>query len=141
MNSIRFHFDSISDASNMLPTQFIILRLSFVAFEFQYYLNKPFNHLLVIQYRVNFVENYIIRQLLFQFWTFFIGIQNVNSNTYLYKIEIPFLYKKAWFPKCASHFIFYRKNLLPIVPKLNLFDLLGHNFFDYYKIFPMLVQS
>ena len=25
--------------------------------------------------------------------------------------------------------------------KLNLIDLLGHNLFDYYKIFPMLVPS
>ena len=54
-----------------LPTQFIILRLSFVAFEFQFYLNKPFNHLLVTQYRVNFVENYIIHQLLFSFGRFY----------------------------------------------------------------------
>ena len=116
--------------------QFIILRLSFVALG--YYLNKPFNHLIGYLIQGKFCGNLQTPSITFSVLDVVIGIQIVNWNTYFY--ENPF-FVKAWFPKCASHFIFYKKNLLPIVLKLILFDLLGHNFFDYYKICPMLVQS
>ena len=115
--------------------QFIILRLSFVALG--YYLNKPFNHLIGYFMQRKILWKFTTPSITFSVLDVVIGIRFVNSNTYFR--GNPLFVKSVVSKVCIT--LYYKKNLLPIVLKLILFDLLGHNFFYYYKIFPILVQS
>ena len=70
------------------------------------------------------------------------GVKNVNTNTYLYKIET-FCTKKCSY-KSVHHtlnYLIFTGKISAHSSKFNLIDLLGHNLFDYYNIFPMLVPS